>query len=114
MNLRRATLVAALTATAGLALPPRPMAQGAITGGALTGAAQVARTYDAIMDARFTEIPTLLPATCPPAPSEACRLLSVVSLWWQIQQDPLNRSHDQAFQTQADDAIDLLERWTER
>jgi tetratricopeptide (TPR) repeat protein len=102
-------MAAALAAVASLALPTRPSAQGA-----LTGAAQVARTYDAIMDARFTEIPTLLSATCPPAPSEACRLLSVVSLWWQIQQDPLNRSHDQAFQTQADDVIDLIDRWTER
>jgi tetratricopeptide (TPR) repeat protein len=114
MNRRRATIVAAVAAIAGLALPPRPAAQGALTGGALTGAAQVARTYDAIMDARFTEIPALLSDTCPPAPPDACRLLSVLSLWWQIQQDPLNRSHDQEFQTQADNAIDLIDRWTKR
>jgi len=114
MNRRRATLVAALAAIGGLVLPPRPSAQGGLTGGALTGGGQIARTYDAIMDARFTEIPALLPAVCPPAPSEACRLLSVVSLWWQIQQDPLNRSHDQGFQTQADEVIDLMDRWTKR
>jgi hypothetical protein len=76
-------MVAALAAIVGLALPPRPTAQSV----SLTGAAQVARTYDAIMDARFTEIPALLSDTCPPAPPEACRLLSLVSLWWQIQQD---------------------------
>jgi hypothetical protein len=48
MNGRRAILVAATLAIATLALALRPSAQD----GGLTGAALVARTYDAIMDAR--------------------------------------------------------------
>ena len=80
----------------------------------LTGGGQVARTYDAILDARFEEVPPLLMRTCPPAPAEVCQLLAVVATWWQIQQDPLQRGLDPAFQKQADAAIDQLERWTIR
>jgi tetratricopeptide (TPR) repeat protein len=80
----------------------------------LTGGERVARTYDTILDARFNEVPPLLADTCPPAPGEVCQLLAVVSVWWQIQQDPLHRGHDQAFQQQADAVIDQMERWTTR
>jgi tetratricopeptide (TPR) repeat protein len=80
----------------------------------LTGGEQVARAYDVIMDARFEEVDPLLGRTCPPAPSEVCQLLEVVSVWWQIQQDPLYRGHDQAFRKQADAVIELMERWTTR
>ena len=46
-------------------------------------------------------VPGLLTQTCGPtlAPPEACQLLDVVSLWWQIQLDPKNRMHDERFQT---------------
>jgi tetratricopeptide (TPR) repeat protein len=80
----------------------------------LTGGAQVSRTYDVIMDARFTELPARLAETCPPAPPEVCALLSVVATWWQIQLDPHNRSRDEAFQKQADSVISDIERWTRR
>ena len=60
--------------------------------GGLTGGAQVARTYDAVMDARFAEIPALLSDTCPPAPRRSASCSRVVSTWWQIQLDPHNRS----------------------
>jgi tetratricopeptide (TPR) repeat protein len=103
-------VAAAAVAAAGLVLVPQPAAQGS----GLTGAAQVSRAYDAIMDARFSEIPSLLSAICPPVPPEVCRLLSVVSMWWQIQQDPANRAQDQAFQKQTNGVIDAIERWTER
>jgi hypothetical protein len=80
----------------------------------LTGGAQLARTYDVIMDAQFAELPSHLTETCPPAPKEVCQLLAVVATWWQIQLDPHNRSRDEAFQKQADVVIDVMEQWTIR
>ena len=83
-------------------------------GAGLTGGSLVSGAYDAIMDARFREVPALLADTCPPAPLEACQLLAVVSTWWQIQLDPHNRSQDDAFQKNADLAIAAMETWTAR
>jgi tetratricopeptide (TPR) repeat protein len=48
------------------------------------------------------------------APAEACQLLDVVSLWWQIQLDPKNRVHDEQFRTRVDAVITAIELWTER
>ena len=80
----------------------------------LTGGEQVVRAYDAILDARFEEVTPLLASTCPPAPTEVCQLLALVSMWWQIQQDSLQRSLDPAYQKQADAVIEQMERWTAR
>jgi tetratricopeptide (TPR) repeat protein len=102
--------VMAAAAVAIAASAPRASAQAS----SLTGGDQVARTYDAILDARFEEVDPLLTRTCPPAPADVCQLLAVVSVWWQIQQDPLYRGHDQAFQKQADAVIEVMERWTTR
>jgi tetratricopeptide (TPR) repeat protein len=99
-----ACLTFALVAAAGAAAQ-RP---------ALTGGAQLARAYDAVMDARFEDLPGLLAGTCPPAAPEACRLMEVVGLWWQIQLDPHNTSRDAAFQAGADAAIDAAEAWAAR
>lgn len=95
-------LLVALGQTAALAQGPS----------ALTGGAEVARAYDAILDARFADVPPLLTRTCPPAPQPVCALLDVVSLWWQIQLDPLNLSRDQRFQSGVDASIAAMERWT--
>lgn len=103
-----AVTVAAAVAVAASA--PQPAAHGA----GLTGGEQVASSYDAILDARFDEVPLLLADTCPPAPGDVCQLLAVISVWWQIQQDPLNRGRDQAFERQVDAVIDQMERWTTR
>ena len=103
-----------------VALVIAALAIGGITGSSaaqnagLTGGAQVARAYDAIMDARFAEIPAQLVGTCPPAPAPACQLLAIVSAWWQIQIDPHDRTHDDAFRKDADLAIEATEAWTER
>ena len=48
------------------------------------------------------------------APPEACQLLEVVSLWWQIQLDPKNRVHDDEFRSKSDAVIAAIEAWTER
>ena len=96
---------------------------------ALTGSARLARAYDAIFDARFDDVPRLLEDACGPrtasssfktrrpdaerAPDEACQLLDVVSLWWQMQLDAENLSNDARFSTRVDAAIEALEAWTQ-
>jgi hypothetical protein len=80
----------------------------------LTAAPQLARAYDAVFDARFDQLPALLTETCPPAPREACQLLEVIALWWQIQLDPGDRARDAAFEARADESIAAIEAWTMR
>jgi hypothetical protein len=80
----------------------------------LTGAQQLQRAYDAIFDARFDEVPALLTRTCPPAPPEACRVLDAVSLWWQIQLDPLSKVPDAQFQSKVEASIAATEAWAKR
>jgi tetratricopeptide (TPR) repeat protein len=92
----------------------------------LTAGPRLARVYDAIFDARFEQVPALLDQTCgslggaetqgarAAAPAEACQLLEVVSLWWQIQLDPKNRAHDEEFRSRADAVIAAIESWTQR
>jgi predicted Zn-dependent protease len=80
----------------------------------ITAAAQLATVYDAIFDARFSEVPALLSRTCPPAPREACQVLETAALWWQIQLDPANTARDAALQTRADAAIAATDAWTRR
>ena len=100
-------LAAALSMTGAAQRPPAQKTS-------LTGGIQVARTYDAVMDARFSAVPALLADTCPPAPREVCQLLGVVSSWWQIQLDPHDRRQDATFEKDVQAAIDAMERWTER
>jgi len=86
--------------------------QAAVPG--LTAPDEISRTYDAIFDGRFNDVPALLPKTCPPAPQEACLLLDAVSAWWQIQLDPYNRTRDAAFQSRLETTIGALRSWTAR
>jgi tetratricopeptide (TPR) repeat protein len=80
----------------------------------LTGAPQLARAYNGVLDARFDEVPRLIQQACPPAPAEACVLLDTIALWWQIQLDPMNKSRDEAFVAKADAAVAAAEAWTVR
>ena len=113
----------AAVAAATLLLIATPGAQ--TTG--LTAGPQLVRVYDAIFDARFDQVPAMLTQACgtpgagakaearsPKAAAEACQLLEVVTLWWQIQLDPKNRVHDEEFQNKSDAAIAAIEAWTER
>jgi tetratricopeptide (TPR) repeat protein len=97
-----------LVATVAAQGPHEPPVRG------LTAAAEIGRAYDAIFDARFAEVPALLTRTCGPAPREACQLLEAVSLWWQIQLDPYNRTRDARFESSVEAAIAALEAWTAR
>jgi tetratricopeptide (TPR) repeat protein len=80
----------------------------------LTGVDELARVYDAILDARFEKVPAMLPEACGPAPREACQLLDAVSVWWRIQLDPLSTTHDAAFESKVEAAIAATRAWTER
>jgi len=101
-------IAAAATALLFLAATARAQTTG------LTAAPQLSRVYNAILDARFDAVPELLRRTCGPAPQEACQLLDLVSLWWEIQLDPHNRSRDEEFEAEADAVIEAIEAWTER
>jgi tetratricopeptide (TPR) repeat protein len=95
-----------------LALNP-PAAQETSKRG-LTGVPALARTYNAILDGQFDRVPKLLDETCGPAPREACLLLDAASVWWRIQLDPWDTSHDAAFQSKVETAIAAATEWTVR
>jgi tetratricopeptide (TPR) repeat protein len=89
----------------------------------LSAAPQVARAYDAILDARFDEVPQLLAAACGTAraaaredraPAEACQVLETMALWWRMRLDVNDRSLDQAFESQVDTALGATEAWVAR
>jgi tetratricopeptide (TPR) repeat protein len=80
----------------------------------LTGAAQLARVYDTIFDARFDRVPAEIAKACPPSPKEICIVLQAVSLWWQIQLDPHSRALDAEFETRVNAAIAIAEAWVKR
>jgi tetratricopeptide (TPR) repeat protein len=93
----------------------------------LTGGPRLAAAYDAIIDARFDDVPALRASACSPdrasrnasrstqqAPPEACQLLEAVAIWWRIQLDSNNRSRDDEFRLRADAAIAAIDEWTMR
>ncbi len=80
----------------------------------LTAAAQVARAYDAVLDADFDRIPQVLEETCGPAPPVACLSLQALATWWEIRLDPENRALDARFTSEAEIAIAEAGVWTER
>ena len=80
----------------------------------LTEAPRLTTVYDAILAARFDEVRTMLPRTCPPAPLEACAALTAASLWWQIQLNPNNRALDEQLEAASRAAFDAAGRWTDR
>lgn len=82
--------------------------------GGLTAASRLAQVYDAILDARFERVPGELAHTCPPAPEEVCSVLEAVSLWWQIQLNPHDRSLDEEFDARVHAAIESADAWTVR
>jgi tetratricopeptide (TPR) repeat protein len=71
----------------------------------LTGASEVARAYDTILDTAFERLPGQLATTCPPAPRVACTGLEALAIWWQIVLDPESRALDSGFAARAESAI---------
>jgi tetratricopeptide (TPR) repeat protein len=93
----------------------------------LTAAPRLVRVYDAIFDAQFERVPALIIDACGPpsrlepvaisnglAPREACQVLDLVSLWWQLQLDPGSPARDADFRRSADATIAAAEAWTVR
>src|SRR5215472_12268246 len=80
----------------------------------LTGGAKLATAYRSILSAQFDRADAEIKQACPPAPAEACRVLSVVSLWWRIQIDPDNRSRDALLNERAQASIAAADAWTKR
>ena len=81
---------------------------------ALTGSAKLAAVYESILSTQFDRADAELKQACPPAPSEACQTLGIVSVWWQIQIDPSNRSRDRLLNDRAQASIRAAEAWTRR
>lgn len=92
------------------AAAPAPTAP--VTG--LTAGDRVARAYDAVFDAEFDRLPSVLRDTCPPAPHEACLMLDALGTWWRISLDPASRARDAAFLSKVEAAIGATQAWTER
>jgi tetratricopeptide (TPR) repeat protein len=91
-----------------------PILAGAPPTGGLTGAAELARVYDAVFDARFDDVPALAAGACPPAPAEACQLLDALVTWWRIQLDPDDTNRDDDFRVRAEAAVSGAAAWTTR
>jgi hypothetical protein len=81
---------------------------------ALTGSARLAAVYQSILSAQFDRADAELKQTCPPAPAEACQVLRVVAVWWQIQIDPANLSRDRLLKERAEASVTAAEAWTKR
>ena len=80
----------------------------------LTGAAEIARAFDAILDADLESLPTRLTTTCATAPHEVCQTLEAVGLWWGIALEPESRMLDVRFSSAVDAAIAASAAWTTR
>ena len=80
----------------------------------LTEGPRLAVIYDSILRADFDRAEIQLRETCPPAPEEACRALSLVSVWWQILLDPASKRLDATLNERAGAAIAATEAWTRR
>lgn len=81
---------------------------------ALTEGSRLAGIYGTILEARFEDARQQLAQACPPAPAEACQVLGVVALWWQIVLDPDSRHLDPRLEQAARAAIGAARAWTGR
>ena len=82
------------------------------TAAGLTNVPALGRVYDAILDARFDRVPSLLAGVCVKGTRQAvCDVMGVVSRWWQLQADPLDRRGDAEFERHVNAAIAGAEAW---
>jgi tetratricopeptide (TPR) repeat protein len=111
-----------------LALLALLVVTGTASAAGLSHAPALAAAYDAILDAEFERVPALLTGICgkgwdaptaplrtePPAmaPPPVCRVMDVVSRWWQLQVDPLDRRGDAELEQRTNAAIASAEAWS--
>jgi tetratricopeptide (TPR) repeat protein len=82
------------------------------TAAGLSNVPALVRVYDAILDAHFDRVPSLLAGVCTKgAPPAVCQVMDVVSRWWQLQADPLDRQGDADFERRVNAAIAETEAW---
>jgi tetratricopeptide (TPR) repeat protein len=105
--IRAATLATAVLAAALGKQPPS-------RGPGLTGAAGLARAYDAVLDADLDYPHRERASICGVAPPEACLVLDAVALWWTIALEPESRALDATFTRVAERAVAATEAWTDR
>lgn len=82
--------------------------------GGLTGADGLVRVYNLVIDARFEQAEAELKKACPPAPREACDVLTATATWWRILLDQDSRAFDQKFSAEVEQAIRSTEAWAAR
>ena len=123
MRRRVCVAVAVMTAMAATGLAP-VSAQRSAPGTGLTNAPALARAYDAIFDAHFTAAAARLDDACGrgwrartvaragEASPHACRVLDLVSRWWQLQADTIDRTHDAEFAARVAQVVRETESWT--
>ena len=121
---RRCWLAAAVLAAIAADALPAVSAQDRVSGTGLTNTPALARAYDAIFDADFNAAAARLDDACGrgwamrgsarpgEASPHACRVLDLVSRWWQLQPDTLDRTHDSAFAARVDQVIAGTDAWT--
>jgi tetratricopeptide (TPR) repeat protein len=82
-------------------------------GSGLSHVPALAAAYDAILDADFDRVPALLTGICGNGTTPSvCQVMDVVSRWWQLQADPLDRQGDPEFERRVNAAIAETEAWT--
>lgn len=77
----------------------------------LTQPAALSDTYDAILDADFAAVDARMAPACTQAPVW-CDVLEAVAIWWRIELDPDDKTHDAQFSQAVEQAIVNAEGWT--
>jgi hypothetical protein len=80
----------------------------------LTGAPELARAYDAILDADVTYPVRERESICGVAPDQACLVLDAAALWWTIALEPESLALDATFIRAVEQAVAATDAWTER
>ena len=90
------------------------IAAASAAGPGLTEGPRLAAANDSILHARFAEARTRLSQACPPAPAEACLVLTAAVIWWQIQLDPDSRALDRVLDSASRTAMAATRQWVKR
>jgi tetratricopeptide (TPR) repeat protein len=79
----------------------------------LTHRAELIDAYDAILNADFERVPSIMASACGDVPVW-CDVMAAVSVWWQIALEPDARMHDARFMRAAEQAITSANEWAQQ